>query len=353
MTTTNRPTICFAAAHSGGHILPCLTLAQQLHVQHRVLFLSLDRPLERALLQAAPAIDQLTYLELPKFPYRQFWRYPRFIVQFLRSVRASYQTLKQAQVTRVITTGGVSAIPVCYAAKLLRIPIEVYELNLEPGRAVQLIAPLAQTIKVCFPGAKRHFRANDQARCTVVRYPVRFTPAALAYTKTAVLQTQSDRLAGFTVNRKTIFILGGSQGSAYLNQLAVELLELPLNFPIQVIHQVGDQHANRSLDKVAALQQLYQDHQIPAYVFSYDADLAPLYTLADVVITRAGAGVLAELAFFSRPAVVVPLQTAQTAHQVKNAASWQQLYPQLFRVLEQPALEQEPALLLAPLQELW
>ena len=375
--TTPRSTVCFVAAHSGGHMLPCLTLARQLQSRHQILFVSLDRPLERGILQQAPTvIDQLAYVNLPKFPYRKFWLYPQFVRQLFTSLRTSYRILKQAQATRVITTGGVSAIPVCYAARLLRIPIELYELNLEPGLAVQWIAPVAHTIKVCFPISKRYFRANDQARCELVRYPVRFTAQELALTKTHLLQTLPPKLASFTAGRKTILILGGSQGSAFLNSLAAELLKLPL--PIQVIHQVGgainvspNASSMPALRQTAALttsggnfkaapgklisefQALYQAQQTPAYVFSYDADMAPLYTLADVVITRAGAGVLAELACFGRPAVIIPLQTAQTAHQVANANSWSQLYPQLFRVVTQNELEREPALLLTKLQELW
>lgn len=345
--TTARPTICFVAAHSGGHMLPCLTLARQLQPRHQILFVSLDRPLERDILQQAPTvIDQLAYVSLPKFPYRQLWRYPKFAWQLGQALRASYRLLKQHQVTRVITTGGVSAIPVCYAARLLRIPVELYELNLEPGLAVQWIAPVAQTIKVCFPISKRYFRANDQARCELARYPVRFTAQDLTLTKASLWSALPAKLADFTSMRKTVFILGGSQGSAFLNSLAGELCKLSV--PMQVIHQVGG-----GARQISEFQAFYQAHQIPAYVFSYDADMAPLYTLADVVITRAGAGVLAELAFFGRPAVIIPLHTAQTAHQVANANSWSQLYPRLFRVVTQTALTQEPALLLTKLQELW
>lgn len=168
-------TICFVAAHSGGHMIPCATIASKLTPEHKICFITLDHKLERDILAKYNFIDVIKYLELPKFPYQKVWRYPTFIYKLIQTILKSREILRVQQVTRVITTGGISAIPVCFSAKILGIPIELYELNLEPGKTIMFLAPLANKIKICFAETKNFFRASEQEKCELVDYPVRFT----------------------------------------------------------------------------------------------------------------------------------------------------------------------------------
>ncbi|HLB94172.1 MAG TPA: UDP-N-acetylglucosamine--N-acetylmuramyl-(pentapeptide) pyrophosphoryl-undecaprenol N-acetylglucosamine transferase [Candidatus Babeliales bacterium] len=333
-------TICFVAAHSGGHMIPCATIASKLAPDSKILFITLDHKLERDILAKYNFINTIKYLELPKFPYQKVWLYPKFIYKLIQTVLKSREILRTAQVTRVITTGGISAIPVCFSAKILGIPIELYELNLEPGKTIMFLAPLANKIKICFAETKNFWRATEQAKCELVDYPVRFTAQDrdLPPISFDTLITQPDRL--------TIFILGGSQGSTYLNNLALQLA--PLAKQIQVIHQTG---ANTNL---AELKQFYAQHQIPAYLFTYTHEIAQLYNLADIIITRAGAGVLAEILFFNKPAIVIPLKTGTTSHQVANAQAFAKQYQiksgealcEAWTVLDQDQVTEKPELLL-------
>lgn len=367
-------TICFVAAHSGGHMIPCATIASKLAPDSKILFITLDHKLERAILAKYNFINNIKYLELPKFPYQKVWLYPKFIYKLVQTVLKSREILRTAQVTRVITTGGISAIPVCFSAKILGIPIELYELNLEPGKTIMFLAPLASKIKICFAETKNFWRATEQAKCELVDYPVRFIAQDrdLPPINFNTLITQPDQIlivniphqtpTTFVVpvrhsplatagsvpqefiepltqpDRLTIFILGGSQGSTYLNNLALQLA--PLAKQIQVIHQTG---ANTNL---AELTQFYAQHQIPAYLFTYTHEIAQLYNLADVIITRAGAGVLAEILFFNKPAIVIPLKTGTTSHQVANAQALAKQHAKLFTVLDQDQVTENPELLL-------
>lgn len=338
-------TICFVAAHSGGHMIPCATIASKLAPEHKILFITLDHKLERDILAKYNFIDVIKYLELPKFPYQKIWLYPKFIYKLIQTILKSREILRTEQVTRVITTGGISAIPVCFSAKILGIPIELYELNLEPGKTIMFLAPLASKIKICFAETKNFFRVTEQAKCELVNYPVRFTeqdrdllpqnPLSHLGTLSSLTKPLGEDMA---YRRAIIFILGGSQGSAYLNNLALQLA--PLADKIQVIHQTG---ANTNL---AQLEQFYAQHQIPAKLFTYTHEMAQLYNLADIVITRAGAGVLAEILFFNKPAIVIPLKTGTTSHQVANAQAFAKQYSKLFTVLDQDQVTQNPELLL-------
>jgi UDP-N-acetylglucosamine--N-acetylmuramyl-(pentapeptide) pyrophosphoryl-undecaprenol N-acetylglucosamine transferase len=353
-------TICFVAAHSGGHMIPCATIASKLAPEHKILFITLDHKLEHDILAKYNFINLIKYLELPKFPYRKVWRYPKFIYKLVQTILKSREILSTEQVTRVITTGGISAIPVCFSAKILGIPIELYELNLEPGKTIMFLAPLASKIKICFAETKNFFRLTEQAKCELVDYPVRFTEqdrdlptvsfdaliakhdqASIVNTPTA-LQVSRNTFPTFT-----IFILGGSQGSAYLNNLALQLA--PLADKIQVIHQTGaDNHKTNNL---AQLTQFYARYNIPAYLFTYTHEIAQLYNLADLIITRAGAGVLAEILFFNKPAIVIPLKTGTTSHQVANAQALAQQHSKLFTVLDQDQVAQDPQILLTEINK--
>ncbi len=343
MNNNNNNTICFVAAHSGGHIIPCATLAAKLAPAHQVLFITINQKLEREILAKYNFVTNISYIELPKFPYKKIWHYPKFIFQLLKTILNSRKILRSAQVTRVITTGGISAIPVCLAAKTLGIPIELFELNLEPGKTITFLAPLATKIKICFPETKNFFRVTAQTKCELVSYPVRFTAADRTlqpinlFRELTSSQTNTPKI--------TIFILGGSQGSSYLNHLAYQLL--PIANKIQVIHQTGP-----DTKTISQLTQFYAQYNIPAHVFAYTHEIAQLYNLADIIITRAGAGVLAEILFFNKPAIVIPLKTGTTSHQVANACALTKQHPELFTVLDQDQVTRDTQLLLTVITSL-
>lgn len=345
-------TICYVAGHSGGHIIPCLTLAAvQRQAGNRVLFIATDTALDRTVIGNNSTVDQLVFLNIEQVPYRKPWRLPLFLFTFVRALVTSWRMLKREQVAQVITTGGYVAIPVCLAARMLKIPITLFELNVVPGKTVKFLAPLARTIAVVFPQTQRYF---SNKTCTVEPYPIRFkvfmdsiqfSPSENHSPRTDDLQhmsygrTKLIQELAFTSERKTIFILGGSQGSAALNRMVADWAKAHAIYPAQIIHQLGRQ------ELVAEYEQLYRSLALPAHVFGFSDNLAPYYQLADLVITRAGAGTLAELQHFKTRAIIVPLETKLTDHQLYNALAVQELEPTLFTVLRQGEIKQNSVLL--------
>lgn len=333
-------TICFVAGHSGGHIVPCLTLAAQRKEADasRILFIATNHPLDRTVIGRNTNIDKLVLLDIEQIPYKRPWRLPLFTYKFIRAVATAARLLRQEKVEQLITTGGFIAIPICLAATLLRIPIELIELNVVPGKTIKLLAPLAQTIKIIFPQT-----AQQLARkCTVIPYPVRFTQTS--YNKEEWLTKLE-----FHPDKKTIFILGGSQGSQALTKIITHWITKnpQLHDHIQVIHQVGK--ANIVQEQI----NWYKKLAIPCFVFSYSDQLAPLYQLADLVITRAGSGTLAELQLFKTQTIIIPLETKLTDHQLYNAFALQELAPQQFTVLRQSDVEKNLQLLHAKIEPIF
>lgn len=324
----NKPSICYVAGKSGGHIIPCITRAQELikrYPDFQVLFFSTTSDLDMQLLADNPAITQHIPLRLGNFPYRSIFGYPRFIWHFIRAFFVSFFKLRSTRPRQVITTGGYIAIPVCLAARMLRIPIELQLLDVIPGKAIQFLLPFAQVISICFEQSKKYLPAD---KCLLVNYPVRFG-------KQEKLMSVNDARAKLKLqpHRYTIFVLGGSQGSLFLNNLMREwiIANDQLHAQIQVIHQIG---ANETFD----WKEFYASYKIPAFVFSYYHELNVCYRASDVVICRSGAGTLFEIEFFGVNCITIPLETKTTSHQKDNAAAFAIKHPHACTVLAQEDL---------------
>jgi UDP-N-acetylglucosamine--N-acetylmuramyl-(pentapeptide) pyrophosphoryl-undecaprenol N-acetylglucosamine transferase len=176
----------------------------------------------------------------------------------------------------------------------------------------------------------------------VVPYPLRFNDTSLSASKEKNVFEINAKLGEgiFSVHKKSLVIVGGSQGSAFLNKAIQHALETDpvLSKNVQIIHQAGGLQKERC-------NAWYQERRIAAYVFDFDAQIERYYQLADLVICRAGAGTLFELVHFNKRALVVPLVASTTAHQKDNAYAIAELYPHFFTVIEQQQLEMRPDLL--------
>lgn len=325
--------ICYVAGISGGHIIPCLTLAQKIKKNNpnaKILFFTSTRPSDAALIQHNSIVDTHVMLPFAKKPTR-YREYPAALIKGAISLAKSMINLIVFRPQEIITTGGIVAIPVCLIGRLLRIPVSVYELNAIPGKATTFIAPYAQKIQVCFNQTMQYFPKN---KAVVVPYPLRQFPENSGQT------AESARSAlGLSKNKKTIVILGGSQGSRSINMCIKQWIEHNPQWhsSVQIIHQTG-------LHDTINWHHFYTKHHVQAYVFSFSHDIALCYQAADLIICRAGAGTIFEVKFFNKKCIVIPLETNSTSHQLDNAYAIAHAFPQLFTVLEQKEIELKPDL---------
>jgi len=312
--------ICFAAGKSGGHIVPCLTLAKKYSKQHNnlhITFISAQNKLDQKLTND-DLINKNIYLKLDNVPYKQFFHWPLFFLQLTYSwIKITAYFIKKRP-ERIISTGSYIAIPAVLAAFTLRIPIELWELNVIPGKAIKWLTPFANTVNITFTETKQYL---PNFKCTETQYPIRYEQ------KLTIPQQKSRKLIDLHENLFTIFIMGGSQGSRTLNQLIKKLIEShpELRKKIQCIHQTGPDPYD--------WKAWYQKQNIPAVIFTYKNNLSDIYNATDLIISRAGAGALAEIDFFKKRAIIFPLKTNQTDHQHHNANAMQRQSPQLFTIL--------------------
>lgn len=322
-------TICYVAGKSGGHIMPCITHAQKLKNKQKadtIIFFSTQAKLDKNITKNKKIIDQTITLPFANVPGKKIWRYPYFMYCMAVSFLKSLFHLTRTQPDMVISMGGLICVPVCLAAKLLRIPFDLYEVNVEPGKAITFLAPMARTLYICFTVTQKYF---TKITCVKTEYPVRYSQEDKQMT-----QEQALEKIQFTRNRKTIFILGGSQGSLFINNVIKRWLDQTpdMHQHIQIIHQTGalDTHDWKNY---------FQELGIPAITFAYQDNLTPYYIASDMIICRSGAGTLAETLFFQKPCTTIPLETHSTAHQTLNARARSQEHPNLVSVVYQHELD--------------
>jgi UDP-N-acetylglucosamine--N-acetylmuramyl-(pentapeptide) pyrophosphoryl-undecaprenol N-acetylglucosamine transferase len=226
----------------------------------------------------------------------------------------------------IVGTGGFASAPVMFAASFLRrlrlshARIFVHEQNAAPGKLNQAVGRLADRVFVTFPETLRDFPTNG----LLTGYPLRRRIAKVGRDE-ARAQLDFELPAG----RQVVFVFGGSQGARTVNRAIVDALRdlMPLAGRLFVIHgtglfKKGDYNASR--DTEARLAQMYNDEErrrIATFYVSrpFFYQIEHVYALADLVVARAGAGSLYELASLGLPAVVIPKANLPGDHQVMNA----------------------------------
>ena len=213
------------------------------------------------------------------------------------------QLLKQLKPDIIFSKGGFVTVPVVQAAKAQHIPVILHESDMTPGLANRLALPAASKICCNFPETVSHL---PEGKAVVTGSPIR---EELRHgNRLAALQ-----FCGFTADKPVLLIIGGSLGSVAVNQAVRSILpELLKSF--QVIHLCGKGNLDDSLNDTFGYVQ-YE------YI---KKELADLFALADIVVSRAGANAICELLELRKPNLLIPLSAAASrGDQLLNAASFQ------------------------------
>ena len=321
--------ITFAAGKSGGHIIPCLTLAHNIKTYNplfKASFLTTSSPLDISIMSHYSNLyDVCQTVPLERIP-SHITGYFSFIIDFTVSIIKSFLFFYKTQPDIVFSTGGIVALPATIAAYIMNIPIHLYELNTKPGKAIEYLSHIADTIYTTFDDISFD---NIKQKPLYLPYPIRYTQEELNTNS-----SDARRSLGLNPSKHTITILGGSQGSESLNMIIKNMIEHLKVSPhdVQFIHQTGSHH-------VEFLKNLYKEYGFDAYVFGYAHNLTPMYAAADLIIGRAGAGTIFECHAFFKKTILVPLETVTTDHQKNNALQAQKFFSNVFSVAFQKDLE--------------
>ena len=295
---TKKVTVMIMAGGTGGHVFPGLAVAKQLRRQGAdVFWLGTRKGLEaRAVpvagfdiewisIQGLRGNGALGWLLMP-------WRLLGALMQSLKIIRRRRPSV-------VVSFGGFVAGPGALMAKLLRKPLVIHDSNAVPGLTNKVLAFIADKVLSGFPGA-----FGNRSGVVYVGNPVR----------DEIIQLRKKARRLFDGHRKIrLLIIGGSLGAQVFNEtVPMAMRSIDESYRPEIWHQSGRGNKQSTKDR-------YEPHRIEDKITEFVDDMAQAYEWADVVLCRAGAMTVSELAVAGRPAILVPYPYAVDDHQTANA----------------------------------
>ncbi|MDX2227121.1 MAG: undecaprenyldiphospho-muramoylpentapeptide beta-N-acetylglucosaminyltransferase [Verrucomicrobiae bacterium] len=295
--------IVIACGGTGGHLFPGLAVAEVLKGRgHDVLlFVSSKSIDEKALASHREfSVEKLTVVGMPRL---LSWKFVVFVWRFVADTLRCLGIYGRFRPAAVLAMGGFTAVPPVLAARLRGIPSLLHDSNAIPGRANRLIGRLVSASAIGLEDCRPHFRTP--------RVELTGTPLRRALTVEAA---GNPGAFGLDPAKKTILVLGGSQGASGINRIVCWSLDFlkDLRDQWQFAHISGE----ADLDFVT---QEYRESGLTHYVAAFTAEMGGLYRIADLVISRSGAASLTEIAYFGLPSVLIPYPLAADDHQTRNA----------------------------------
>ncbi len=303
--------LVFAGGGTGGHFFPAVAIADRVRellgdsCETKIVFVGTRRGIEYRLRES---IDYPLRLVNIRGLARAF-TLGNLLVPFLviGSLWTSRGILREAKPDLVIGTGGYVSWPVLRMAAMLRIPTVIQEQNSYPGIATRQLASKA----------KRVYLGFDEGR----QYLPHAAPIMTTGNPVRRLVAKGDRRAarekfGLDPERRTILVLGGSQGARSVNRAVLKSLEnnsMPEGF--QLVWQTGKLDYDDIVAQVGARGERH-------HAFAFESDMAMVYAAADLVVARAGAITLAEIEAVALPSLLIPYPFAAGDHQRKNARAY-------------------------------
>jgi UDP-N-acetylglucosamine--N-acetylmuramyl-(pentapeptide) pyrophosphoryl-undecaprenol N-acetylglucosamine transferase len=297
--------VLIAGGGTGGHVYPGLAVAQVLKKRYRdieITFVGTQRGLEaRVVPQEGYGLQLLPVRGLPrKFGKDQV----AALFAFARSLFVTWRFFLRWRPEIVLGTGGYVSAPPLVIGRLLRIPIVLQEQNAIPGAVNRWLSRIADQVHINFAGARRYFSRRDNLRLT--GNPLR--PGLLAGSR-----QHAYRKFGLSPGARTIVAVGGSHGAHSINEAMADAIgKLPAKLGIQFVLQTGKRDAGW-------MRRRLQGCPFRVSVHAYLNKVDQAYSVADLVVCRAGAMTLSEITACGLPSILVPYPYATHGHQVENA----------------------------------
>jgi UDP-N-acetylglucosamine--N-acetylmuramyl-(pentapeptide) pyrophosphoryl-undecaprenol N-acetylglucosamine transferase len=303
--------VLICAAGSGGHIYPALSLAEHLQDSDKnaqIFFLSSKKALIQSIFEKKPypvfTVDFISpFRARGANPFKFFLKNLGFLLKFSLEAAKVFFLIFRLKPDIVVGFGGIISIAAIIFARLQGIPTLIHEQNLIPGLANKFISRFATKVAIGFDKSSEYFN-----RDTV------FTGNPLRPDIKKIDKFAACGSLGLDDNKFTIFVFGGSQGSKFINAnfiQAIKKLDLNLKNNLQIVHISGE-------NDLSEITEFYKNSNIKAAVFAYYKNISLVYSAADLVIGRSGAGTINEVCFFGKPAIFIPYPYAG-GHQKVNA----------------------------------
>ena len=298
--------IIISGGGTGGHIFPAIAIAnalKKLDPATEILFVG---ALGRMEMEKVPAAGyKIIGLDIQGIQRGSIMKNLQFPIKLINSLRKALKIIKDFKPNAVVGVGGYASGPLLYAAGIKGIPYLIQEQNSYAGITNKWLGKKATKICVAYDGMDKFFPA---AKIIKTGNPIRRESVDITGKHMQALE-----LLKLATGKKTILVTGGSLGARTLNNSVMNGLDKIIAADVQLVWQTGKFYYKGIIEK---LGENYHPN-IRVMEFVNRMDLA--YAAADVIISRAGAGTIAELCAVKKPVILVPSPNVAEDHQTKNA----------------------------------
>ena len=312
------PHIIISGGGTGGHIFPAVSIAnaiRELCPEAEILFVGAEGRME---MQRVPdAGYRIIGLPVAGFDRQHLWRNFSVILKLLRSQWKARKIIKEFRPQVAVGVGGYASGPTLKTAGMMGIPTLIQEQNSYAGVTNKLLAQKADRICVAYEGMEKFFPSE---KILLTGNPVR-----QSLLDNQITRETAASAFGFNPNLKTVLVLGGSLGARTINQtLAAGLALMKAHPEVQFIWQTGKIYIDQEKAAITAFTgEAVRNARVGSipnlYVTDFIKNMNNAYTLADLVISRAGAGSISEFCLLGKPVILVPSPNVAEDHQTKNA----------------------------------
>ncbi len=300
--------VIISGGGTGGHIFPAVSIANALKRIDPAIDILFVGATGRMEMEKVPAAGYMIVgLDIQGFQRKQLWKNILLPVKIITSLWKARIIIKNFKPDVAVGVGGYASGPLLYASGLMGIPYLIQEQNSYAGITNKKLGKNARKVCVAFEGMEKFF---PKERVLLTGNPIRRESVDIAGKREEAL-----KFFGLSEGKKTILLTGGSLGAGTLNNSIFKGLEKLLKEDVQLIWQTGKHYYKSILQKTGKTL----SPNICITEFLNRMDLA--YAAADVIISRAGAGTIAELCVIEKPVILVPSPNVAEDHQTKNAAA--------------------------------
>jgi UDP-N-acetylglucosamine--N-acetylmuramyl-(pentapeptide) pyrophosphoryl-undecaprenol N-acetylglucosamine transferase len=298
--------IIISGGGTGGHIFPAIAIAnalKKLDPATEILFVGANGRME---MEKVPAAGyKIIGLNIQGIQRKSIFKNLMFPVKLFNSVNKALQIIKDFKPDAAVGVGGYASGPLLYAASLKGIPYLIQEQNSYAGITNKWLGKKAEKICVAFDGMEQFFPA---AKLIKTGNPIRRESVDVGGKKIQALE-----LYKLSTEKKTIMVTGGSLGARTLNNSVLAALNKIIEADVQLIWQTGKFYYK------TIIEQLGENYHPSIKIMEFVNRMDLAYAAADVIISRAGAGTIAELCVVKKPVILVPSPNVAEDHQTKNA----------------------------------
>jgi len=298
--------IIISGGGTGGHIFPALSIANALKAADESIEILFVGALGRMEMEKVPKAGyNIVGLPVMGFPRKLSFKIFGFFKGLLSSVKQARKIIEDFKPDAVVGVGGYASGPVLRVASRNRIPCLIQEQNSYPGITNRMLAKKARFICVAYEGLEKYFPAE---KIIMTGNPVRQDLIGIKDKRKEAVE-----FFGLNPDLPVVLSLGGSLGAFTINEAILKNIAFFENENIQLLWQTGKSYIGKANEAIG----ISNSKNVKAYDFIYRMDLA--FSVADVVVSRAGASTISELCIIGKPAVFVPSPNVSEDHQTKNA----------------------------------